>query len=307
LSRKGKGSSTKRDQNLRTRYGIGLREYDKLLAYQTGVCAICGGPPGTEDGVFRVDHDHQTGAIRGLLCKDCNTALGQLKDRPEIADRARLYLETHRPVPTLPQSPLDNPLGPVALTTEHPRGEEEAKDPRIPTPEVIAALKGHGMTLQEISDEFDLTLAQTKRLYTESERSNRSELARDWLFKNALPAALKTIGEAVMNGDAKTSLAIVKGLGALRETAVEAPQSSGTRTFEEWRASIVKRTITEVGPPVDSTVIDVVATPAAGSLPAHQPTGSAPAVDGSRDVQPLPTGERPEAAPAPGFSSFRRV
>lgn len=307
MSKKGKGSSTKRDQNLRTRYGIGLLEYEKLLAYQNGVCAVCGGPPGTEDDVFRVDHDHQTGAVRGLLCLACNAALGHIKDDPVAADRMRLYLETHRPTPTLPARIEDSILAPPVVTSGGERGEEEAKDPRIPTPEVIAALKGHGMTLREISDEFDLTLQQTKRLYTESERSNRSELARDWLFKNALPAALRTIEEAVMNGDAKTSLAIVKGLGALRETPAEAPQSSGTRTFEEWRASIVKRTITEVAPVVDAPVIEVVATPADRGLRAGEPPSPAPTPGPVRDAEPLASGERPEPPPAEGFSSFRRV
>lgn len=57
----------------RSRTGITEAEYDRLLAVQGGGCAICGNPPKTRR--LHVDHDHKTGAVRGLLCFRCNRAL----------------------------------------------------------------------------------------------------------------------------------------------------------------------------------------------------------------------------------------
>lgn len=84
--------------NLRTRYGITLEEYDALLTAQGGRCAICGtDSPGRRVKFFAVDHDHRTGAVRGLLCQLCNQALGQWRDAPAILRRAIAYLEKETP------------------------------------------------------------------------------------------------------------------------------------------------------------------------------------------------------------------
>lgn len=76
---------------LRT-YGITKEQFDKMLEAQHGVCAICH----TEWGVGRkgpfIDHDHITGAVRGLLCNSCNTGIGLLKDDPVIMQSAITYL-----------------------------------------------------------------------------------------------------------------------------------------------------------------------------------------------------------------------
>ncbi len=72
-------------------YGITLKEYNKILANQNGVCAICGNPP--NDRKLAVDHNHVTGKIRGLLCKACNTTLGNVKDSVEILEKAIEYLK----------------------------------------------------------------------------------------------------------------------------------------------------------------------------------------------------------------------
>lgn len=63
---------------LKRKYGITLAEYDQMLEEQHGVCAICGGadPSGRR---LAVDHDHETGKVRGLLCTSCNTRLGFLE------------------------------------------------------------------------------------------------------------------------------------------------------------------------------------------------------------------------------------
>lgn len=57
----------------RSRTGITIDEYDARLAKQGGGCAVCGRPPKTRR--LHVDHDHATGAIRGLLCYRCNRAI----------------------------------------------------------------------------------------------------------------------------------------------------------------------------------------------------------------------------------------
>lgn len=82
---------------LKIRYGITLEEFEHMLALQGGVCAICKQP---ENDRYKrrlsVDHDHSTGKVRGLLCHMCNTALGKLKDNPELFDAAASYLRLHR-------------------------------------------------------------------------------------------------------------------------------------------------------------------------------------------------------------------
>lgn len=66
-----------RDRNLRVKYGISAAEYDRRLADQGGRCAMCSTTdPGNRWGVFVVDHDHSTGAVRALLCGPCNGSLG---------------------------------------------------------------------------------------------------------------------------------------------------------------------------------------------------------------------------------------
>lgn len=82
-----------KNNDLRKMYGIGLVEYDSMLSDQNGVCAICSEP---ETGRFKylaVDHDHDTGKIRGLLCHRCNKALGGFKDSAEMLGKAVKYLE----------------------------------------------------------------------------------------------------------------------------------------------------------------------------------------------------------------------
>jgi hypothetical protein len=80
-----------RDANLKALYGIRLVEYERILERQAGVCAICGRPPrGTRP--LDVDHDHRTGRVRGLLCGNCNRAVGLLDEDPELFDKAKAYI-----------------------------------------------------------------------------------------------------------------------------------------------------------------------------------------------------------------------
>lgn len=76
----------------RRKFGMDAAEYDRRLQAQHGVCAICKAPP--EDGeVLCVDHEHNTGLVRGLLCTRCNLGLGQFRDNPAVLAAAIRYLE----------------------------------------------------------------------------------------------------------------------------------------------------------------------------------------------------------------------
>lgn len=81
-----------KEKNILRRSNITLKEYDKLLEKQNGKCAICGTETPGGPGRFHIDHDHPTGEIRGLLCNNCNRALGLFKDNPEILMVAAQYL-----------------------------------------------------------------------------------------------------------------------------------------------------------------------------------------------------------------------
>lgn len=79
------------------KYGISKSEYEALWAQQDGLCAICFEP---ETTVIRgrlielsVDHNHQTGQIRGLLCASCNNGLGRFQDNIDRIRNAANYLE----------------------------------------------------------------------------------------------------------------------------------------------------------------------------------------------------------------------
>ena len=65
--------------------------FDELVVQQGGVCAICGRPDPEH-----VDHDHETGAVRGILCFNCNGGLGQFRDSIDSLLTAASYLEAHR-------------------------------------------------------------------------------------------------------------------------------------------------------------------------------------------------------------------
>lgn len=82
------------DKVLKRLYGIELEQYEALLSKQNGKCAICEGPP-TKGKKLCVDHDHQTGAVRGLLCHDCNVAIGKFKESEMIVKKAAFYMQSH--------------------------------------------------------------------------------------------------------------------------------------------------------------------------------------------------------------------
>lgn len=80
----------------KTRYGISGQAYDALLKTQDGKCAICKTETCSTGRKFAVDHNHNTGQVRGLLCSSCNTGIGQFKDSAELIGKAIDYLERSR-------------------------------------------------------------------------------------------------------------------------------------------------------------------------------------------------------------------
>lgn len=104
-----KNPETYRNKQLLFAFGITIDQYKQMLADQGGVCAICQKPE-TEihpaNGKLRnlaVDHDHDTGHVRGLLCNNCNRGLGFFADQADLVKAAWQYLER--------QSPPDEPGG----------------------------------------------------------------------------------------------------------------------------------------------------------------------------------------------------
>ena len=74
------------------RYGVDLKTYKALLESQRGRCAICGKLPKGNEKRLGIDHDHETGKIRGLLCERCNMGLGFFNDDPQLLQKAIEYL-----------------------------------------------------------------------------------------------------------------------------------------------------------------------------------------------------------------------
>lgn len=91
--------SKTRSRHLQNRYGITLEEFNAMFAEQDGLCAVCRKPEtakwmGTDrTRPLSVDHCHETGKVRGLLCHSCNRILGLLNDDPDRLRRALAYLE----------------------------------------------------------------------------------------------------------------------------------------------------------------------------------------------------------------------
>jgi hypothetical protein len=106
-----------RNYHLRRRYGITAEHFDQMFAEQGGVCAICRVAPAEH-----VDHDHVTELVRGLLCFNCNGALGQFRDRTDLMLLAVAHLRRDA-VPDWAEPGLHYFLGNLA----DPRPPEERR------------------------------------------------------------------------------------------------------------------------------------------------------------------------------------
>lgn len=98
-----KNSDRGRDQRFQKRYGISLAEFDAMYEAQDGRCAVCAKQEKVRHRVrgstirkLSIDHDHDTGEARALLCGDCNRGLGMFCDDPDLLLKAAAYLKSHR-------------------------------------------------------------------------------------------------------------------------------------------------------------------------------------------------------------------
>lgn len=80
----------RKGNQLKSKYGITLEQYNKMLEQQAGVCKIC--KKKDEYRELCVDHNHNNGKIRGILCNRCNRAVGMLNDDPKLLAIAINYL-----------------------------------------------------------------------------------------------------------------------------------------------------------------------------------------------------------------------
>jgi hypothetical protein len=103
----------KRDVRLLHKYGLSLADYNQMLTAQAGLCGICGIKPPDKDGVLAVDHCHETGKVRGLLCRDCNAGLGLFRNNVLILQHAVRYIRKN----------ITNPLNQLTHSTDGISGE----------------------------------------------------------------------------------------------------------------------------------------------------------------------------------------
>jgi hypothetical protein len=101
IRRRSSKSLTKRRAERLKKFGLTPEQYDIKLISQNGCCAICRKPETSRDpryGTLKhlsVDHDHDTGIIRELLCDRCNTSIGKFDDNSELLYKAGDYLRKH--------------------------------------------------------------------------------------------------------------------------------------------------------------------------------------------------------------------
>ncbi len=82
--------------SLKTKYGLSWSDYQTRFDNQRGLCAICFDPLKGGRNAICVDHDHETGKVRDLLCSPCNAGLGQFRDSSTRMLSAVFYLDRHK-------------------------------------------------------------------------------------------------------------------------------------------------------------------------------------------------------------------
>ena len=96
-SKKGPRSSAvnrrERDRSIKSKYGVSLAWYEEQVLKQGGVCYICKSPPSKR--TLSIDHCHKTGAVRKLLCSNCNVTLGLTKEDTSVLNAMIGYIEEH--------------------------------------------------------------------------------------------------------------------------------------------------------------------------------------------------------------------
>ena len=82
----------KKISGLKSKFGLSETEYLSMLDEQKGLCLVCGDSLDN----LAVDHCHTTGRVRGLLCKNCNSAIGLLREDVDILENAIIYLKENK-------------------------------------------------------------------------------------------------------------------------------------------------------------------------------------------------------------------
>lgn len=85
-----------RNNDLIRLYGITMNDYNLMFVNQNGCCAICKKHQSEFKRTLAVDHNHETGKVRGLLCHACNNTLGLMKENIELLNYAIDYIERHK-------------------------------------------------------------------------------------------------------------------------------------------------------------------------------------------------------------------
>lgn len=91
-------NAIKRSSHLRMRYGISHKDYEAMMEAQGHQCAVCGAKDsGTaKSKFFDVDHCHETGKVRGLLCRKCNVTAGVLEKNRDLIAKIEAYIASHK-------------------------------------------------------------------------------------------------------------------------------------------------------------------------------------------------------------------
>lgn len=80
-------------RELKHKYGMSVEAFEAMRGEQNGLCKICSR---INDGKrLFIDHDHDTGRVRGLLCNPCNMAIGALREDPNLFAKALHYIGSH--------------------------------------------------------------------------------------------------------------------------------------------------------------------------------------------------------------------
>lgn len=93
---KDKVQITQKKWFLKKLYGLTLDQYNEMFNSQCGACSICGKHQSLLEKSLSVDHDHNSGKIRSLLCSNCNTAIGLLDEDVGLLKKVVDYLNKHR-------------------------------------------------------------------------------------------------------------------------------------------------------------------------------------------------------------------
>lgn len=178
----------KLDSHVRTKYGISAEEYNSLLLAQGGGCAICQRPPDNER--LCVDHDHETGRVRGLLCRRCNSGIGQLKDSVALLLRAANYVE--RGLPRQEEHP-PAANGVVAVdfdaTIKPWRGGLLGFEEPLPgAPEAVRLLKDAGYTVFVFTSRLSPVWHQHEGWETSQATREQVEFIREYCERFDIPA-----------------------------------------------------------------------------------------------------------------------